>query len=139
MLGAEPRAVGIAEAGLADKEPQVRGASGRALGEMCSIKCVPELVDAAKDENLSVALAAAHSLIALKDNVGYEVYYAVMTGERKKSGMIEQQWDELKEPKKSSRIHVRAGNRVRSLRRGFARGISHAYEERLLTGASSCR
>jgi HEAT repeat protein len=102
LLGAEPKAVELAEAGLDDKEPEVRAAAARVLGEMASIKSVPKLVEATSDKKLSVALAAAHSLLALKNNAGYEVYYAVMTGERKSGGMIEQQWDELKEPKKAA-------------------------------------
>jgi HEAT repeat protein len=109
LLGAEPRAVELAEAGLADKEPEVRAAAARVLGEMASIKSVPKLVAATTDKRLSVALAAAHSLLALKNNAGYEVYYAVMTGERKNGGMIEQQWDELKEPKKAAEFAFEQG------------------------------
>ena len=109
LLGAEPKAVELAEAGLADKEPDVRAAAARVLGEMSSIKSIPKLVAATTDKKISVALAAAHSLLALKNNAGYEVYYAVMTGERKSGGMIEQQWDELKEPKKAAEFAFEQG------------------------------
>jgi hypothetical protein len=109
LLGAEPKAVELAEGGLADKEPDVRAAAAKVLGEMSSIKSVPKLVTATTDKKLSVALAAAHSLLVLKNNAGYEVYYAVMTGERKNGGMIEQQWDELKEPKKAAEFAFEQG------------------------------
>ena len=109
LLGAEPKAVELTEAGLADKEPDVRAAAARVLGEMGSIKSVPMLVAATRDQKVSVALAAAHSLLVLKNNTGYEVYYAVMTGERKSGGMIEQQLDELKEPKKAAEFAFEQG------------------------------
>jgi HEAT repeat protein len=76
---------------------------------MNSTKSVPKLVAATSDAKISVALAAAHSLVALKNTAGYEVYYAVLTGERKSGGMIEQQWDELKEPKKAAEFAFEQG------------------------------
>ncbi|MGB8493244.1 MAG: HEAT repeat domain-containing protein [Candidatus Acidiferrum sp.] len=109
LLGAEPEAVELAEAGLTDKEPEVRAAAARVLGEMGSIKSVPKLMAATSDKKISVAFAAAHSLLALKSDAGYEVYYAVMTGKRKSGGMIEQQWDELKEPKKAAEFAFEQG------------------------------
>lgn len=109
LLGAEPEAVELAEAGLTDKEPEVRAAAARVLGEMGSIKSVPKLMAATSDKKFSVAFAAARSFLALKSDAGYEVYYAVMTGERKSGGMIEQQWDELKEPKKAAEFAFEQG------------------------------
>jgi HEAT repeat protein len=80
LLGTEPRAVELAEAGLNDKEPEVRAAAARVLGEMGSLKSVPKLVAASADKKISVAVAAAHSLLVLKSNLGYETYYEIMTG-----------------------------------------------------------
>jgi HEAT repeat protein len=108
-LGAEPTAVELAEAGLADQEPDVRVAAARVLGEMASIGSVPKLVAATRDKKISVSLAAAHSLLALKNDAGYDVFYAVVTGERKSGGVIEQQWDELKEPKKAAEFAFEQG------------------------------
>src|SRR5882724_9785114 len=67
VLGAEPKAVGLAEAGLADKEADVRAAAASVLGEMGSVRSEPKLVAATADGKISVALAAAHSLLALNN------------------------------------------------------------------------
>ena len=56
-----------------------------------------------------MALAAAHSLLALKNNAGYEVYYEVMTGERKGGGAIKQQLDDLKGPKRTMEFAFEQG------------------------------
>ena len=50
---------------------------------MHSKASIAKLREAADDQDPSVAIAAAHALIALKDDSGYEVYYEVLTGERK--------------------------------------------------------
>ena len=109
LLGPEPKAVELAEAGLEDKEPQVRIVAARVLGQMGSTKSVPKLVAATSDRKISVALAAAHSLVALKSDAGYDVYYAVMTGQRKEAGMIEEQWDELRSPKNAAEFAFNQG------------------------------
>lgn len=109
LLGAEPQAVELAESGLVDKEPEVRASAARVLGEMGSAGSVPKLVLATRDRKISVALAAAHSLLALRNNAGYEVYYAVMTGKRKSRNMIDQQLDELKDPKNATEFAFEQG------------------------------
>jgi hypothetical protein len=45
---------------------------------------VPKVVEIIKTEKeVSVVMAGARSLIALGDHLGYEVYYAILTGEKK--------------------------------------------------------
>ena len=102
LLGKEPKAVELAETALEDHVAEVRTAAARVLGEMGSTKSAPKLVAALSDKKISVALAAAHSLVAFKNYAGYEVYYEVITGKRKSGGMIEREWDELKDPKKAA-------------------------------------
>jgi HEAT repeat protein len=109
LLSGESRAVDLAEDALEDKEPEVRVAAAQALGEMGSIKSVPKLERAMNDKKISVSLAAAHSLVLLKNNSGYELYYAVLTGRRKGGGMIKQQWDELKNPKVAAEFAFEQG------------------------------
>ena len=109
LLGQEPGAVKLAEAALQDKEPEVRAAAAGVLGEMRATQSVPKLVAAASDRETSVALAAARSLLVLKSDAGYTVYYAVLTGKRKSGGMIEQQWDELKQPKNAAEFAFEQG------------------------------
>lgn len=109
MLPAKAEVVEFAENALADGEALVRRAAALALGEMRSAKSVPKLLKAANDEKISVALAAARSLVLLKNNIGYEVYYEVLTGERKGGGMIGQQLDELKDPMKAAEFALEQG------------------------------
>ena len=73
----------LAEKALGDKEPLVRAAAAKALGAMGSAESIPMLQKASSDKDISVALAAGHALIQLKDNSGYGVYYEVLAGERK--------------------------------------------------------
>jgi HEAT repeat protein len=109
LLPPRPDVVELAESALADGEAQVRAVAALALGEMRSTKSVPKLLKAAEDKKISVALAAARSLVLLKNNLGYEVYYEVLTGERKGGGMIGQQLDELKDPTKAAEFALQQG------------------------------
>lgn len=109
LLPPRPEVVEGAESALTDGEAQVRAAAALALGEMRSAKSMPKLLKAAEDEKISVALAAARSLVLLKNNIGYEVYYEVLTGERKGGGMIGQQLDELKDPMKAAEFAFEQG------------------------------
>lgn len=84
LIPEDAKAVGMAEVGLSDKDPDVRGAAALSLGAMKSKSAIPQLTAAAKsDPEGAVAMAAAKSLIQLGDNMGYEAYYVVLTGQRK--------------------------------------------------------
>jgi HEAT repeat protein len=62
------------------------------------------------DPEPSVILASAHSLIILGDNRGYDVYYAVLTGERKTgTSLTDQQKKALKDPKKMAGLGFQVG------------------------------
>ena len=83
LLPGDPRALGLAEHALKDEKAKVRVAAATALGEMNSQASIPKLRTALFDNDASVILAAAASLVSLKDKRGYEIYYDVLTGERK--------------------------------------------------------
>ena len=101
LLLRDPVAAAMAEKALGDDKPEVRVAAAWALGEIRLGASVPKLRKALSDKESSVVMAAAHSLILFKDNAGYEVYYAVLKGERKSGeGLISQEMDLLREPKK---------------------------------------
>ncbi len=85
LLSQDSEAIKLAEDVLLDKHPEVRSAAASALGEMRSTASIPQLKKALSDPEIAVALAAAHSLVILKDQAGYEVYYAVLTGKCKGS------------------------------------------------------
>jgi HEAT repeat protein len=101
LLSHNARARLMAEKALADEKPEVRTAAAASLGEMGARASIPKLKDATDDPEPTVVLAAAHSLIQLHDHFGYEVYYEILTGERKGSkGLIASQTAILKDPKK---------------------------------------
>jgi HEAT repeat protein len=101
LLPGDTKAAGIAGKALADPKPEVRAAAATALGQMGSTASIPYLKKALSDKDTSVALAAAHALDSMHDEFGYEVYYAILTGERKGGkGLLAGQLDTLKDPKK---------------------------------------
>ena len=98
----DSEAVQLAEEALHDKEPTVRAAAAKALGAMSSTKSIPLLRDALSDKDISVCLAVAHSLILLKENSGYDLYYDVLMGERKGGkNLIFDQMNDLKTPERA--------------------------------------
>jgi HEAT repeat protein len=99
LLIKNPTAERMAEKALQDRDPTVRTAAARALGRMRSAKSIPQLRRALSDRENSVVMAAAHALVALHDPAGYDLYYSVLTGERKKGqGLIAQEMDVLRDP-----------------------------------------
>lgn len=101
LLRPSPRVVKLAESGLKDQSSEVREAAATALGEMQSFSSIPKLKRALSDKSIEVALAAARSLLLLKENAGYGLYSAVLTG-RRKSGqsLLSQELKQIDTPKK---------------------------------------
>jgi hypothetical protein len=112
VLGLMPddaKARGLAEKALDDDKPEVRLAAAVALGDMKSRTSIPKLKKAL-DDDPSVALAAAHALDLMHDNSAYEVYYEVLTGQRKAGkGLIASQTSILKDPKKMAQLGFEEG------------------------------
>ncbi|HLB87464.1 MAG: hypothetical protein AUH86_25230 [Acidobacteria bacterium 13_1_40CM_4_58_4] len=101
LLPSDTKAAGVAGKALDDPKPEVRAAAAAALGQMGSTASIPNLKKALSDKETSVALAAAHALDLMHDDFGYEVYYAVLTGERKGGkGLIAEQVNTFRDPKK---------------------------------------
>ena len=95
---------------LKDDKPEVRAAAAQALGEMGAKSADAQLRETLKDYDPSVILAAAYSLVKLGDNRGYDVYYAVLTGEQKTgTSLTDQQKKMLKDPKKMAALGLQAG------------------------------
>jgi HEAT repeat protein len=113
VLGLIPNdvhAVHIAEAALTDDKPEVRTAAAVALGQMQSQSSIPKLKGLLSDDEISVALAAANALESMHDSSGYQVYYEILTGERKASkGVVAEQVQTLKDPKKLAMIGFEEG------------------------------
>jgi hypothetical protein len=110
LLPDDTQARAMAEKALTDEKPEVRSSAAIALGTMHSKASIAKLREAADDQDPSVALAAAHALIALNDDSGYEVYYEVLTGQRKGGkGLIASQTAVLKDPRKMAELGIQEG------------------------------
>jgi HEAT repeat protein len=113
VLGLMPndaKALKLGEKALSDDKPEVRSAAAAALGDMKSRTSIPKLREALDDNDPSVALAAAHSLELMHDDSAYEVYYEVLTGQRKAGrGLIASETSVLKDPKKMAQLGFEQG------------------------------
>jgi HEAT repeat protein len=110
LLPNDPIAVHLAENALTDDRPEVRAAAAFSLGEMNAKGSLPKLRDALKDPDTKVVLAVAAALKTLGDNQGYDVYYGVLTGERKTgNGLLEDQKKMLHDPKKLAEFGLEQG------------------------------
>ena len=90
-----------------DEKPEVRSAAATALGQMGAKSSAARLKAALNDADPEVVLAAANSLYLLRDPIAYEVYYAVLMGERKSGdGLLESQMNNLKDPKFVAKMAV---------------------------------
>jgi HEAT repeat protein len=106
----DAKAIRLAGKALDDDKPEVRSAAAAALGDMKARSSIPKLRAALDDNDPSVALAAAHSLELMHDNSAYEVYYEVLTGQRKAGkGLIASQTSFLTDPKKIAQLGFEEG------------------------------
>lgn len=95
---------------LKDEKPNVRLAAAKALGSMGAGRAAGNLEEALGDSEPSVVLAAANSLLLLHDDVGYDTYYEVLTGEKRASkGLIKEQLDTLKDKKRMAQMGFEEG------------------------------
>ncbi len=91
VLRPDGPALDLVTAALADKDPDVRAAAATSLGEMRAVSAIPQLEAALSDPQYSVVMAAAASLVLLKNDEGYEVDYELLTRERKSGEPLTQQ------------------------------------------------
>jgi HEAT repeat protein len=100
----------LAEKALIDDKPEVRAAAAAALGDMQSRASIPKLRVVMDDQDPSVALAAAHSLVRMHDDSAYALYYEILNGERKAGqGLIASQVSILNDPKKMAELGFEEG------------------------------
>ncbi len=114
LLREDLRARETAEDSLKDNSFEVRVAAATALGQMHATESIPKLQVALLDKKVPVVMAAANALRELKDNdSAYQVYYDLLTGERKVGdGLISEQLQTLKNPRELAKI-------------GFSEGIGY--------------
>jgi len=111
LLNENSRARELAENALSDPKPPVRAAAATALGQMRAKESISKLEHALADKNVAVVMAAAHSLREMKqDKSANEVYFELLTGERKSGdGVVAQQLSTLKDPKQLAKIGISEG------------------------------
>src|SRR5437899_5472804 len=110
LLAQNAEAEKAALSALQDKKPNVRIAAATALGSMQAQHANLELEGVLQDSEPAVVLAAANSLLLLHDNVGYDIYYDVLTGERRASkGLIKEQLSTFKDKKKLAELGFEQG------------------------------
>ena len=94
----------------ADDKAEVRAAGADALGDMLATTAISQLTNALKDQDVGVVVSAAHALYVLKQPVAYEVYYAILTGEKKSGeGLLADQKKMLSDPKKMAQFGFEQG------------------------------
>lgn len=105
----------LAMAALKDQKGDVRAAAANALGSMHAVRAKEPLEVALDDNEPAVVLAAANSLMLLKDSrFAYDVYYGVLTGTmRTNNGMLKEQVKEqmkiLHDKKKIAQLGLEQG------------------------------
>jgi HEAT repeat protein len=96
----DAKAASLIISALNDPKAEVRTAAATSAGKLRLSSAIPKLKTMLTDPDLGVTLAAAHALTAMKDADANEVYYAILTGERKGKGIVAAQMDTLRDPKK---------------------------------------
>jgi HEAT repeat protein len=110
LLPGNSEAEKAAVAALKDEHSNVRREAAVALGAMRAEHSAGNLEEALGDSEPSVVLAAANSLLLLHDDVGYDTYYEVLTGERRGSkGLVKEELGTLKDKKKMAQMGVEEG------------------------------
>ena len=110
LAAGNQRARQLAEWVLSDEKEGVRAAGAEALGQIGLPAAAPALKKALNDQSAEVVFSAASALFELKDPAAYEVYFAVLTGERKSGeGLVQSQLDLLKDPQALAKIGFETG------------------------------
>jgi len=105
LLTGNAEAEEFAKNALSDEKAHVRLAAAVALGAMRADHAKIELEGALEDSEPAVVMAAANSLLLLHDDLAYDIYFAVLTGERRADkGLIKGQLDTLKDKKQMAKL-----------------------------------
>lgn len=104
------RAQNLVEPALKDSSTNVRAEAATSLGRMKATSAIPALKKALDDDEIKVVLSAADALYNLHDPAAYDVYYAILTGERKGTpGLVESQLNRLKNRKDLEKLVFETG------------------------------
>lgn len=110
LIKGDSEAERLAIKALSDERPEVRASGAAALGDIGNKTAIPELHKMFEDKDVQVILASARALLDLGDKRGYNVYYAILTGETKTgTGLLEEQKKMLKDPQKLAQFGFEQG------------------------------
>jgi len=111
MLVGDEKAPTLAIKALSDERPEVREAATEAIGAIKAKSATEELRNIIQtDKEPGVILGAARALLAMNDPYGYNVFYAVLTGEKKSGGsLMDEQKKMLHDPKKLAQFGFEQG------------------------------
>jgi HEAT repeat protein len=110
LLVTDDRARRLAESKLTDASADVRAGAVAALGQIGLPASVPALTRTLQDKETAVVFAATNALLQLNDPTAFQVYYAVLTGERKTGEpLLASQMSMLKDPDALARIGLETG------------------------------
>jgi HEAT repeat protein len=105
-----PQAQSIAEKALGDVDKEVRVEAAVALSQMNARSARPKLHACLNDAEIQVVLACTNTLYQFKDPIAYEVYYALLTGNRKSSkGLLQSQLAVLHDHKQLGKLAFETG------------------------------
>jgi len=111
----DAKVVELLDQALEDKDADVRSAAATSLGTLKAKSSIPKMIEIAKKEtDGDVVMAIAKALTEMGQEKGYEVFYAVVTGERKSGqGLMASQekmmTDTLKNPKAMANVAFQQG------------------------------
>lgn len=109
-LRGDRKANALVEKALSDVDPSVRAAAATAIGQMHDLTARSLLRKELNDKNIKVVLASAGALYIFKDPAADEVYYAVLTGERKShEGIVQSQLEALHDRKQVEKLAFETG------------------------------
>ena len=95
---------------LKDRDIKVRASAATTLGQLHARQAIPALRQTLQDPEIVVVLSAAQALYLMKDPSAYEIYYAILMGDRKSSdGLLQSQLDRLKDPKQMMQLGIQEG------------------------------
>jgi HEAT repeat protein len=100
----------LAEKALVDTAAEVRAEAAAVLGKQQARTALPKLRAALNDPEVKVVLSATEALYNLHDPAAYDVYYAILTGQRKSSqSLVQSQMAILKNPHQLEKLAFETG------------------------------
>jgi len=110
LLKGNRHAAELAEKALGDSNTDVRAEAAITLGRLHVASAIPKLRRALDDQQIKVVVSAADALYEFKDPPAFDVFYAMLTGERKSTqSLLQSQMAVLRDPKAVEKLAFETG------------------------------